>query len=168
MSLVYLFVIVTTSLGRTSPARPSTLLTHDSSRLVLMVRYLVPIHDITLINCSSGPHTSVCIENHSPLSSHAALSATIPAAKFLSIVRVLQTSLSHSTQTLISIISAQSRHPSLSSIVYNPSIKTMRCRGKIGCGESEGSLRAWSKVGNGIPVGGFGSSGKRKDWRKAR
>jgi len=38
----------------------------------------------------------------------------------------------------------------------------------MGWGDVAGSLRAWSNVGNGIPVGGFGDSGRRKDCRKAR
>ena len=32
----------------------------------------------------------------------------------------------------------------------------------------EGSLRAWSNVGNGIPAGGFVARGRRKDCKKAR
>jgi len=132
-----------------------------------MVRYLVPVDRIRCVHYKYQPQPPSSQNRDSPRSSHFFILSTIPAAKFLFIVRCLQTSLSHSTHTRISMIPAQSRHPSLSSIVYSPSTMTIRCRGNIGWGESAGSFKAWSNVGNGI-VGGLESRGRRNVCRKER
>ncbi len=77
-----------------------------------------------------------------PLSAHLSRLSTMPAAEFRRITRLLKISLSTSTNTLTSIKAAQSLHPSISSIVYRPSVMTIRCRGVIGVGLGAGSFKA--------------------------
>jgi hypothetical protein len=132
-----------------------------------MIGHFVPVDRIRCVHYNISTTASPSQNRDSPRSSHFFILSTIPAAKFLFIVLCLQTSLSHSTHTRMSMISAQSRHPSLSSIVYSPSTMTIRCRGNIGWGESAGSFKAWSNVGNGI-VGVSESRGRRNVCRKER
>lgn len=89
-----------------------------------------------------------------PLASAAASSVSTPLSKCLATSLALATPSSHSTHTRSSIIPAASLQPSVSSIVYKPSITTTRCCGRIGKGEGVGSLRAWEKVGKGMEGGG--------------
>lgn len=85
-----------------------------------------------------------------PLASQASYVPVSPAAQFRLNTLSLHVRSSHCTKTLRSIISAHSRQPGRSSMVYRPSMMIILCEGSMGRGEGRGSLREWEKVGKGI------------------